>query len=278
MTAPVPTMPPPKAPAVAGGLRFKPINTSGGHRVVLYGPGGIGKTTLACMSKAPVAFFDLDDSLGRLLPQLQELGVADNIKPLDCPDWKALRDALRSPGWDGIGTIVIDSGTRAEELCVEHVINTIPHEKGAQVKIKCLDDYGWGKGPGHLFDAFLPLLADLDAHARQGRNVVMLCHDCVSNVPNPSGDDWIRYEPRLAAPKSGKDSIRLRVREWADHVLFYGYDVAVKDGKGKGGGTRTVYPAELPHCMAKSRTLRQPVPVAAPSPEFWELVRNGQQA
>ena len=105
-----------------------------------------------------------------------------------------------------------------------------------------------------MFDTFLPLLADLDRHARAGRNVVLVCHDCTSTVPNPAGEDWLRYEPRLQSPNSGKASIRLRVREWADHVLFVGYDVSVgKDGKGRGAGTRTLYSAEVPHCMAKSR-------------------------
>ena len=29
--------------------------------------------------------------------------------------------------------------------------------------------------------------------------------------PNPAGEDWLRYEPRLQSPNSGKASIRLRV-------------------------------------------------------------------
>ena len=49
------------------------------------------------------------------------------------------------------------------------------------------------------------------------------------------------------------------VKEWADHLLFVGYDVDVQDGKGRGAGTRTIYPTERPHCMAKSRTLAEPV-------------------
>ena len=68
------------------------------------------------------------------------------------------------------------------------------------------------------------------------------------------------------------ESIRLRVREWADHVLFVGYDVAVKDGKGSGSGTRTVYPNELPHCMAKSRTLSQPLPLAKFDLTLWNTL------
>ena len=65
------------------------------------------------------------------------------------------------------------------------------------------------------------------------------------------------------------------MREWADHVLFIGYDVAVnKDGKGQGVGTRTLYPSELPHCMAKSRTCQLPIPVGGDSAAIWRTLFN----
>jgi len=171
-----------------------------------------------------------------------------------------MMDALKAPGWDRVKTIVIDSLTKAEELAIESTLKWIPHEKGH--KCQRLEDYGYGKGFSHVFDTFLPLLNLLDSHTHAGRHVILICHDCTTNVPNPAGEDWLRYEPRLQSPTSGKASIRLRVREWADHVLFLGYDVAVdKDGKGQGSGTRTLYPVELPHCMAKSRTCGEAIPL-----------------
>lgn len=255
------TMPPPPAPVARRRVAFGEIATAAGHRLVLYGPGGIGKTTLAANAPGPVAFFDLDDSLPRLRGQLEAAGISENIKPVaGIESWAELREALQCDGWDDIATIAIDTLTRAEELAVAHTLETVPHEKGHRVAR--LEDYGYGKGFTHVFDTFLPLLADLDRHARAGRNIILVCHDCTTTVPNPAGEDWLRYEPRLQSPASGKASIRLRVREWADHVLFYGYDVAVdKDGKGKGCGSRTIYPSELPHCMAKSRTRSEPIAV-----------------
>jgi hypothetical protein len=268
--------PPPVSQAPSSnGVQFGKIQKAAGHRIVLYGPGGIGKTTLAANSVRPVAFIDLDDSLSRLLPQLEAAGLDQNIRPVSgIETFKALRDALHAPGWNDIGTIVIDSATKAEELCIADTLANVPHEKGH--KVKSIEDYGYGKGYTHVFDTFLPLLSDLDAHARAGRHIILICHDCTTTVPNPAGDDWLRYEPRLQSPASGKASIRLRTREWADHMLFYGYDVDVtKDGKGKGAGCRTIYPSELPHCMAKSRTLRYPLPIQNPGPEVWENVFKG---
>lgn len=244
---------------------------STGHRVLLYGPGGIGKTTLAVHAPGPVAVLDLDDSLPRLRGQLGPAAAAVRTVP-DIATWMDLRDALQSDGWEAVRTIVIDTATRAEELCAAHVLATIPHEKGHRVQR--LEDYGYGKGTGHLFETYLPLLGVLDRHCRAGRHVILVAHDCTTSVPNPAGEDWIRYEPRLQSPASGKASIRLRTREWADHVLFMGYDVNVKDGKGQGAGTRTLYPAELPHCMAKSRTCQTPIPVAGDPADLWKTLFN----
>lgn len=276
MTAPAPTRrpsapPPPRAnaaaptpPAAPGKVSFGKLQSRTARRIGIYGPGGVGKTTEAATAPGPVAFVDLDDSLS-VLTELHGL----DIRPVEASDWKSLLAALNAPGWDDIRSIVIDPATRCEELAVAETIQTVPHEKGS--KILRLEDYGFGKGYQHVYDTFLPLLGALDQHVRAGRNVILVMHDCTANVPNPSGEDWIRYEPRMQGPSSGKASIRLRVKEWLDDLLFMGFDVAVdKEGKGKGAGTRTIWPNELPHCMAKSRKLTEPFPVEKFSTELWD--------
>jgi hypothetical protein len=194
-----------------------------------------------------------------------------NIMPVTgIHNWQTLRDVIQADGWEKVRSIVIDTGTRAEELAVAHTLETVLADGK---RVTSVEGYGYGKGFGFVFDTFLPLLADLDRHARAGRNVVLVCHDCTSTVPNPAGEDWLRYEPRLQSPNSGKASIRLRVREWADHVLFVGYDVSVgKDGKGRGAGTRTLYSAEVPHCMAKSRTTQETIPLGDDGEAVWGAV------
>ncbi|MBN2582926.1 MAG: ATP-binding protein [Planctomycetes bacterium] len=249
-------------------MTFGTVAKGHGLRIGLYGPGGIGKTSLAATAPGPVAFFDLDDSLPVLAEQLDGL----DVRPVaGVTSWQDVRSALSGEGWDGIGTIVVDTATRAEELALAYTLATVPHEKGQRVER--IEDYGYGKGYTYLFETFMTLLGDLDQHVKAGRNVILVMHDCTSAVPNPMGDDWIRYEPRLSSPASGKSSIRLRVREWLDHLLFVGYDVDVnKDGKGKGQGTRTVYPVEMPWCMAKSRRLDMPVPLVKGDSELWNMI------
>ena len=262
--APAPTPPAPPRSALSLGA----IPESKGHRVQIYGPGGIGKTTLAASAPAPVAIIDLDQSLPRLRTRLDAINVTAGLRVVEnIQSWADLLAALNAPGWDEIRTLVIDSATVAEELAVAHTLATVPKERGERAKN--IEDYGYGKGYQHVYDTFLPLLAHLDAHARAGRNVMLICHECNSNVPNPTGPDWIRYEPRLQTTSSGKASIRLRIKEWCDHVLFVGYDVDVAEGKAKGSGTAMVYPKELPYFMAKSRTLVKSIPLEKCFTDLW---------
>lgn len=266
---PPPKVPPPPARNGNGlsSANLSSVSESDGllslpEKVVIYGPGGVGKTELVAnlqgMGKT-VKIIDLDE--GSHKHHVKRVrGIAD---------WSTLRTYIQDESkWEDVDVVCIDSLTRSEELAVAHTLEHVPHEKGHRVA--SIEGYGFGKGFQHVYDTFLPLLADLDRHVRAGRSVVLICHECVANVPNPAGDDFIRYEPRLQSPSSGKASIRHRVKEWCDHLFFIGYDVAVNsDGKGTGAGTRTIYPVEMPTHWAKSRTLAEPIVYRKGSFDVW---------
>lgn len=252
----------------------KPGATVRGERIVLFGSGGIGKTSLATLAPGPVAVFDLDESLD-VLAKTQEL--PDDLTIVPASSWAELRGTLRDMAlWTGIQTIIIDSGTKAEEWDIAHVLENVPKEKGG--KCKHVEDYGFGKGLTYIYEEYMNLLCDLDAHCRAGRHVVLICHDCTATVPNPEGEDFLRFEPRLQSPNSGKNSIRLRVKEWADHLIFIGLDQSVDDsGRRKTSGTRTIYPCEKAHCMAKSRTLSDPFEYVQGDDSLWIQLGLKQQ-
>ena len=236
------------------------------QRIVLYGTGGIGKTSLAALAPNPV-FLDLEHGTEEL-----------DVQRIQLDGWDDLRACLQSDKLEGFSTVVIDGGTKAQELAEAHTIATVPHEKGH--RINRIEDYGFGKGLSHVYETYLLLLQDLDTQVRRGRNVILIAHDCISEFPNPSGDNFIRYEPHLQAPKSGKASIRNRVIQWASHVLFVGYDVAAtREGKGVGSGTRTIHTCEMPTHVAKTRggdSVPATMPFVQGDGAIWDLVLGGK--
>lgn len=235
------------------------------QKTVIYGPGGVGKSELcSLLNQCDIVPLFIDIGTGT-----QFLDVK-RCKPTP-QNWEELRAAVQRD-WPGRGAIVIDDLSKAEEMAIDYVIRTVKHEKDKSKVITSIEDYGWGKGYVHAYETFLQLLGDLDAQARKGVHVICIAHECTANVPNPTGEDWIRYEPRLQSPASGKASIRHRVKEWCDHLLFVGFDVFTEDGKGTGGGTRTIYPAELPTHWAKSRLLSEPIPYAKGSADLWKAL------
>jgi len=244
----------------------RPLDVSCGirasaHKIVIYGPGGVGKSELASLLPIRPVFIDVEDGTNFL-------DVA-RIDPTP-QSFEELRNAVRMLAEaPECGAIVVDSLTKAEEMALAHTLATVRHEKGHYVD--SIEGYGFGKGYMHVYETFLLLMQDLDAAARAGKHIVGICHDCTANVPNPAGEDWIRYEPRLQSPPSGKGSIRHRVKEWCDHLLYVGFDTFVStDGKAQGSGTRTIYPVELPTHWAKSRVLRDEIPYAHGDAKLWQ--------
>lgn len=247
-------------------LKFGKPDTKEGRRILIYGAGGVGKTTLALAMKGETAFIDLDRSLGKLGGTFANFC---NVSTLEgCDDWASLCGMLNADGWERFNNIVIDTVTMAEQFAVEHTLATVPNGNNTA---KSVEDYGYGKGYGFVFETFMKLLPILEKHTRAGRNIVLICHDCQRTVANPAGGDYLRFEPRLQDPASGKASIRLRLREWCDEVLFVTYDMAVdeKTRKATGAGLRSVYTQDQLWCMAKSRCTTDTLALDVPE-RFWE--------
>ena len=229
-----------------------------GQKVLIYGTGGIGKSMLGCMAPGPVAYLDAENRLGSLKSELTELSIPHPAM-IPANDFPSLRSVIQSGGWDGIKSIVLDSGTVIEEWCIKHVLNTVKTFEKPPQRATSIEDYGFGKDGRIVFEAFLPIIGDLDRHAREGRNIFIICHDCKPEESNPMGANYVRFEPRLRTSKKGDNSIRLRLKEWCDFVCFICYDLATgKDKRGEdtkkavGGGTRTMYLQETPAYMAKN--------------------------
>lgn len=269
-TMPPKTAPPPVAkPAPATPTPSKLSIVSGrldsAKRIVEYGPGGSGKTNLASLAPDPV-FLDIEGGSWFL-----DVPRADGLKT-----FAEIRGTLATLCESPYKTVVVDSVTALEALALTHTLATVKNDQGRFVDN--IEAYGFGKGYRHLYDTFMLFLADCDNLIRAGKNVILIAHDCTANVPNPAGEDYIRYEPHLQSPKSGQSSIRGRVIQWADYVLFLGYDVIAEDGKGRGSGTRTIFTHELPTHIAKSRTPIDNMPFRnAQDDSIWKAIFGGEK-
>lgn len=247
-----------------------------GQRILAYGPGGVGKSTLASMIDG-VLFFDLDGTVSAINNARAEMNLPPirRVNPAHVYNWKTLRQALHTPAlFEGVKAIVIDSAKPLQEWALAYTLETVRHEKGHAVS--SIEDYGYGKGWQFVYDTFVPLLGDLDIHAQAGRHVIIISHAVTDTAPNPFGEDYQRYEPDLnKPPKVGR--IRDRVIAWADHVLFATFDVFVNEkGKGTGGSTRTIYPMPMASHIAKTRSLRDNVPYDEGSDVLWQLMGINQ--
>jgi hypothetical protein len=273
VTAAPPKPPPPLPPAPNGSQPSKAIGSASLPTVesglpdvpikaVIYGTGGIGKTELCAniqqLDIKPL-FVDLDNETSHV--------SVFRVRPVS---WEQLRATIQSRELLApYNAIVLESLTKAESLAVEWVLANVKNDKGNYVKN--IESFGFGKGFTHVYETFLGLLGDLDACHRRGMHVICTAHEFVANVPNPSGEDWIRYEPRLQVSKNA--SIRHRVKEWCQDLFFIGYDARVDEaGKAIGGGTCTIYPKERPTHLAKSRNISEPMVYPQGSAELWKVL------
>lgn len=232
--------PPPPAPIVAGGWSIASTRPKSGQRVVIYGGGGKGKTSLAASLPNPVFIFLGSERFALDVPNISGVKTFEDLLAV------LTTDSL----WKGVEAVVIDSATVAEAFAVEYTLRTVKTEKG--MTVSSVEGYGYGKGYRFVLESFRKFLAAMDRLAERGLHVVLTAHETVDKTPNPAGDDYSSAQPNLMQKGEGK--IRDLVRDWCDHLLYIGYDVAVDDGKGKSSGTRCIYTQERASWWAKCRS------------------------
>lgn len=204
--------------------------------MVIYGPPGIGKTSVGAAAPAPVFLIDTqEDGINTL--------KASTLVPGDLPvlpaatTWQDVLgqlDAL-ADGDHKFKYLVIDTLGGLERLCHEFV---------------CQRDFNgnWGdKGFGSYakgYEVSLPewriLLNKLDRlRTDKGMGIVALAHSLVRPFKNPEGEDYDRF---IADMHHKTWSV---THKWADMILFANYYVEVDKGtsgreraKGKGGQIR----------------------------------------
>ncbi len=211
------------------------------QKVVIYGPEGIGKTSLAAQFPKPL-FIDTEDST-------QMMDVRRFDKPLS---WQMLLEqidyVIKNP--QICLTLVLDTADWAELLASMHIC--------ASNNKKNIEDFGYGKGFIFLQDEMGRLLNKLTEVIEKGINVVVTAHAQLVKFEQPDEmGAYDKWELKLGLKKTEKRTAAL-LKEWADMVLFANYETfAVKsEGSSKAkaqGGKRVMYTTHKPCWDAKNR-------------------------
>lgn len=213
-------------------------------KVVIYGPEGIGKSTLASCFPDPV-FSDTEGSTN-------SMDVARFPKP---SSWQMLKDQIAyvkaNPAC--CKTYVIDTIDWAEQMCVESIC--------AQHQKKGIEDFGYGNGYVYVKEEFGRFLNSLSEVVEKGVNVVLTAHAQMRKFEQPDElGAYDRWELKLGKKTSSQTSPL--VKEWADMLLFCNYKTIVVNVDGQGaqkgknkaqGGRRVMYTSHHACWDAKNR-------------------------
>ena len=210
-------------------------------KVVIYGPEGIGKSTMASRFPEPL-FIDTEGST-------KDMDVARTQAP---SSWVMLLDQVtyvkNHP--ELCRTLIIDTADWAELLCSDHIC-----QKSQKSGI---EDFGYGKGYVYLQEEFGRLLNQLEEIVQRGIHVVLTAHAKMRKFEQPDEmGAYDRWEMKLSK------QVAPMVKEWADMVLFANYKTYVINVDGQGaqkgknkaqGGKRVMYTTHHSCWDAKNRS------------------------
>lgn len=230
----VPTAARATTPGIA---RIAPRNT--GKRFVIYGVPGVGKTSLVAGAENSL-IVSIGNETG--YQTLVDSGLAPERDYAHVQSWETLYALLDSvaKGQHVYSVVALDAlsnlGVMAEDYAESN---------------KASNENFW-----HKLDAILlDFLSILDIIRERGTHVVLLAHSTVGLYKNPDGDDYNTYQI---------DCLKRfwpMVEKWADAVLFYCFQVVVKNEgqsasktrKGQGGQTRMLRCSNKAAWVAKNR-------------------------
>lgn len=210
-------------------------------RALIFGPHGVGKTTLAAGAPSPV-LIQTEDGRGLL----------------DVPSWGPLRTYAELVEAIGVlateehdfQTVIIDSLDWAEPIVWAEVCRANGWDS--------IEAPGYGKGYVATTDAWRYLFDGLDTlRNERGMTVLLVAHCDVKSYRAPDTEPYDRYIVKLHSRAAAI------VQEHVDAVFFLNWQTSIvtdktagnKDGRkrGVGSGQRVLHTEDRPAFVAKNR-------------------------
>lgn len=208
-------------------------------RIVMIGVEGVGKSTAGAGMPNPIFLCAEDGLVG---PQFAE---TPSYSASTWEEVMAFLEFLRTDPAHGYQSLVTDTLDWLEPLLFRYVCD---RDNKASI-----EDYGYGKGYIVAAEEFRRFLAALDEVNKRGVAILILAHTQIKAFNNPIGENFDRYEPKVAKQIAGM------VKEWADVVLFARFQVFAQKSKGAlkakgfGGQERIVHTTHCAGWDAKNR-------------------------